>query len=98
MTGLRTLPANRPIERLVLGLMLLDAAVLADLRQVIGPEHFTTDRDRRILRCMYALFDAGQPVEPFTVATKMFEAGDAGPADGLISYLVDLDQAGVLHF
>lgn len=54
---------------------LLDQAALDLVRGVLAPEHCFEDRHRRVLEAVYAVDDAGEPVDAVSVAGRLRASG-----------------------
>jgi replicative DNA helicase len=93
MTALleRTLPANLDAERFVLGSILLNDAVFAQVAGAIEPEDFSIEKHRRIYTRMKDLYDRGERLDRVTVANELMNQGQLESVDGL-TYLVSLDD------
>jgi replicative DNA helicase len=85
-----SLPAAPEIERLILGSILLDGAVMDALRTTIDPSDFSTDQHRRIWRAIGRVYDAGISVERVSVMQNLMDAKELQACGGF-AYLSDLD-------
>jgi replicative DNA helicase len=90
MVDQRGLPASIEAERLVLGSILMDDALMHDVRPVLAPEDFSLERNRRIWRRACERYDAGKPVDRITVFTALQEHKEA--ANDELSYIASLDE------
>jgi replicative DNA helicase len=72
--GLRVPPHNLQAEESLLGAMLLRAQAIADAVQTIQPEDFYRPAHRHIYEAICALYAAGEPVDPVTVADELRQA------------------------
>jgi replicative DNA helicase len=84
------LPVNVDVERLVLGLLMLDGALLLQVRSVLSPDDFSLEINKRVWHRMTELYDCGRHVDRVTVTTAMRDAGELG-SDGF-TYLVGLGE------
>jgi replicative DNA helicase len=64
-------PHSRDAEQCVLGSMLRDNGVIADVLRTLGAEDFYTDAHQRIFRTIVALFDSGRPVDAVLLAEEL---------------------------
>jgi replicative DNA helicase len=87
----RGLPTNVDAERFVLGSMLLDDAVLHEIRAVLSDDEFSLEKHRRIWKRSVEIYDGGGHVDRITVANALMNAGELESCDGL-TYLVSLDD------
>lgn len=87
----RGLPSNEDAERCVLGAIMLKDSLFNSVREVIGPEDFSLEKHRRILRRMEDLSKAGASIDRITLANELMKIGQLESVDGL-SYLIDLDK------
>jgi replicative DNA helicase len=88
---LDALPCNVDLERLVLGCILADDALLHDVRPALSPDHFSLDQNRRVWAEVVKLYDGGERVDRMTVANALLEAQALESVGGL-SYLCSLDD------
>lgn len=84
------LPQNTEVERLVLGLILIDADLFHQARPVLTGEDFQLDRHKRIWKHATALYDAGAHVDYVTVCTALRAAGDGFGEE--LSYIISLND------
>jgi len=83
------IPSSPDSERFVLGSVLLDPSHLA--KHTLSPELFHLESNRRILRRILELKEAGQEIDRVTVAERLSAFGELESIGGL-SYLVSLDD------
>jgi hypothetical protein len=69
-------PADYDLERAVLGGIVFDADNLAIAHRLLTPEHFHHQGYRTTARHVFALADAGEPVDFLTLARSLRDAGD----------------------
>src|SRR3990167_4512182 len=78
------LPHNLEAEASVLGSLLLDNRVYADLQDLLVPESFYKEAHRQIYRAAVDLLSAGRPADLVTVADRLRASGElervGGPA------------------
>ena len=85
----RTPPNNLEAEKSVLGSVLLDNEVYANLEGAIAAEHFYKEGHRKIWRSLERLFRRGEPMDLVTVVEDLRQAGDL-EAVGSVAYLIGL--------
>lgn len=68
-------PHSLDAERAVLGGVLLDNAVLLDVRDVLDPGDFYSPDHRASFRCMISLEDAGRQIDLITVTDRLRSEG-----------------------
>jgi replicative DNA helicase len=88
----RVPPHDLEAEAAVLSSCMLDKAALDTVRGLIAPEHCYADANRRILEAVFALDDAGHPVDVVTVATKLREQNRLEQSGGTV-YLASITDA-----
>jgi replicative DNA helicase len=86
-----TLPANLDAERFVLGSILLNDAMYAQVAGAIEPDDFSLEKHRRIFARMKDLYDRGERLDRVTVANELMNQGQLESVDGL-TYIVSLDD------
>ncbi len=79
-------------ERAVLGSVLMDNSVLANIQQIISPEDLSVPAHADILRAIVALDNRQEKIDPLTVAEQLKTDGKLAAAGGP-GYLAQLDQA-----
>ncbi|MFT5202385.1 MAG: replicative DNA helicase [Candidatus Aldehydirespiratoraceae bacterium] len=87
----RVPPHNLEAEESLLGAMLLSRDAIADAVEVSSVEHFYRPAHAHVFEAITALYAAGDPVDPVTVAEELDRAGvleSIGGLDGLISLQV----------
>jgi replicative DNA helicase len=73
--GFRMPAQNLEAERSVLGSMVRDNLCIADVLQVLREDDFYTDAHRKVFAAAVALWDAGGPVDPVTLAEELKRRG-----------------------
>ena len=84
----RVPPHNLEAEESLLGAMLLSRDAIADAVEVVHTEHFYRPAHAHVYDAISALYAAGDPVDPVTVAEELDRAGvveTIGGLDGLIN-------------
>lgn len=80
-------PQNLDAERMVLGCVLRDNAVLHDLVRLLSPEHFYSDKHQKIYKGMLSLSESGEPIDPVQLGERLAKEGtllDVGGAPTLV--------------
>lgn len=67
----KPLPNNPDAERALLGGILMDPAVLPEVRTRVKPETFFNDVNRRVYAGMLSLDDANKPIDLVTLASQL---------------------------
>jgi replicative DNA helicase len=68
-------PNNLRAEESVLGAMLLSREAIADVVEVLEPEHFYKPAHAHLYEAVTSLYSAGEPVDAVTVAEELQRAG-----------------------
>jgi replicative DNA helicase len=76
-------PQNVPIEREVIGAMILDNSIIGEIMVDLLPDDFFRDSHQAICRAIYAMHDAGQPVDILTLADHMERASTLASVGGI---------------
>jgi len=76
-------PQNLDAEMSVLGACLLNSNVLADVTEIIRPDHFYLLNHQLIYKVIEDLFADGGPVDPITVGAALADRGWLERAQGL---------------
>lgn len=78
------LPVNRDAERIVLGAILVDPtpASMKSAREVLVPDDFSLEQDRRIFRNMLSLDDSNQPIESVSLLENLERNNEVDAAGG----------------
>jgi replicative DNA helicase len=71
----RVPPNNLRAEESVLGAMLLSREAIADVVEVLEPEHFYKPAHAHLFDAVISLYSAGEPVDAVTVAEELQRAG-----------------------
>lgn len=90
MVDLKDLPGNADAERMILGSILLDEAVLHEVRPALVADDFSLERHQRIWRRICELYDAGRHVDRVTLYGALTENHETEPNS--LSYLCSLDE------
>jgi|APLak6261679142_1056127.scaffolds.fasta_scaffold00201_23 replicative DNA helicase len=79
-------------EKAVLGSILMDNSVLANVQEIIGPDDFSVPAHGDIMRAMVALDSRAEKIDVLTTAEQLKTDGKLASAGGP-GYLAQLDQA-----
>lgn len=71
----RVPPQAIEVESAVLGAMMTDAQAVADVREILLPEHFYGPANRKIYKAMLALASRNEPVDLATVRAELEREG-----------------------
>jgi replicative DNA helicase len=85
----RVPPQAVDIEEQVLGAMLLDPQAIPKVLEILDAEAFHSERNRKILLALIALFERNEPADSITVSEELRRRGQLDQAGGQ-SYLVEL--------
>jgi len=85
------LPVNLDAERYVLGSVLIDDSLFAQVAGVIQADDFSLEKHRRIFGRMTELHERGERIDRITLANELMKHGQLESCDGL-GYLVSLDD------
>src|SRR5437868_14393521 len=75
-------PQNLDAEESVLGAMMLSAAAIEAVSEIIDAGDFYRESHARVYRAALELYQHGQPVDAITIADKLDERGELGEAGG----------------
>ena len=68
-------PQSLEAEQAVLGSILIDSRVVADVVGILTPEDFFLKQNKEIFETVYTMFNFSQTIDPVTVLNKMKELG-----------------------
>ena len=88
---INTMPHNQEAEMALLGCLLMDNEIAADIVDKLHEDDFYTERHQVILRAMQRVFNERKPVDLVTVSDQLESDACLDKAGG-ISYLTDLTQ------
>lgn len=71
----RPLPSSEEGERIILGAVLLDNALIAQVIEQLKPDDFYSPRHRRIFEAMIALFEAARVIDPILIGEELKKEG-----------------------
>ncbi len=88
---INTMPYNRDAEMALLGCLLIDNEIAAELVDKLSEDSFYIESHQHILRAMQRVFNSRKPVDLVTVSDELETAGTLEKAGGIV-YLTDLTQ------
>ncbi len=86
-----TMPYNRDAEMALLGCMLIDSDIAAEIIDKLREEDFYQESHKYILQAMRAAFNARKPIDLVTVSDQLENDGALEKAGGIM-YLTELTQ------
>lgn len=92
----RPLPSSEDSERVILGAILLDNALITQTIEQISVEDFYSPLHRRIYKAMLALFDASKRIDPILIGEELKKEG-ALESIGGVATITNLTY-GLPHF
>ena len=85
----RVPPHDTDAERAVLGSLMIEPAAMAEIRDLVIPEDFYSERHAHLYRAAAALFDRGEPIDEVTLQAQLDRGVGVGRAGGL-DYITEL--------
>ena len=70
----KSLPSSEESERVILGAILLDNAVIAQAVEHLKPEDFYSPLNRRVFAAMIALFEKQKQIDPILIGEELKKA------------------------
>ena len=92
----RPLPSSEDSERVILGAVLLDNALITQAVEHLNPEDFYSPLNRRVYNAMISLFEQAKQIDPILIIEEMKKDGPV-EAIGGISTIANL-TFGLPHF
>lgn len=86
-----TMPYNRDAEMALLGCMLIDNDIAAELVEKLDDDDFYQESHKYIIRAMRAVFAGRQPIDLVTLSDELDGEGNLEKAGG-IAYLTEIAQ------
>ncbi len=86
-----TMPYNRDAEMALLGCILMDMEIAADIVEKLSAEDFYIEAHQIVIRAMNEVFTLRKPIDLVTVADHLDSKGELTKAGG-IAYLTELAQ------
>jgi replicative DNA helicase len=92
----RPLPSSEDSERVILGAILLDNALITQAIEHLKPEDFYSPLNRRVYNAMISLFESSKQIDPVLIIEEMKKDGPV-EAIGGVSTIANLTY-GLPHF
>ena len=92
----RPLPSSEDSERVILGAILLDNALITQAVETLKPEDFYSPLNRRVYNAMISLFEQSKQIDPILIIEEMKKDGPI-EAIGGVSTIANLTY-GLPHF
>src|SRR6187431_2594517 len=92
----KPLPSSEESERVILGAVLLDNAVIAQAVEHLKPEDFYSPLNRRVFAGMIALFEKQTQIDPILIGEELKKEGSL-EAIGGVAAITNLTY-GLPHF
>jgi replicative DNA helicase len=92
----RPLPSSEESERIILGAILLDNALISQAIEALKPDDFYSPLHRRIFNAMTALFESAKQIDPILIIEELKKEGSVDAIGG-ISTIANL-TFGLPHF
>ncbi len=92
----RPLPSSEESERVILGAILLDNALITQAVEQLGPDDFYSPRNRRIYNAMIKLFEKSERLDPILIGEELKKEGQL-EAIGGVAAITNLTY-GLPHF
>ena len=79
----KPLPSSEDSERVILGAILLDNAVIAQAVEHLRPEDFYSPLNRRVFAAMIALFEKQRQIDPILIGEELKKEGSLDSMGGI---------------
>src|SRR3954471_6683004 len=79
----KPLPSSDESERVILGAILLDNAVIAQAVEHLKAEDFYSPLNRRVFAAMVALFEKQRPIDPILIGEELKKEGSLDAIGGV---------------
>jgi len=79
----KPLPSSEESERVILGAILLDNAVIAEAVEHLKPEDFYSPLNRRVFAAMIALFERQKQIDPILIGEELKKEGSLDSIGGI---------------
>src|ERR1044072_7269532 len=79
----RPLPSSEESERVILGAILLDNALIAQAVEHLKPEDFYSPLNRRVFAAMIALFEKQKQIDPILIGEELKKEGSLDSIGGI---------------
>ncbi len=93
----KPLPSSPESERVILGAILLDNALISQAIEQLKPEDFYSPNYRRVFKAMIALFEKSERIDPILIGEELKKEGMAIDSMGGIATITNL-TFGLPHF
>ena len=92
----KPLPSSEESERVILGAILLDNALISQAVEVIKPEDFYSPRNRYVFDAMIKLFEQSERIDPILISEELKKTGHIDSIGG-VAAITNLTY-GLPHF
>lgn len=92
----KPLPSSEESERVILGAILLDNALISQAVELLKPEDFYSPRNRKIYNAMISLFEKSERIDPILIGEELKKEGQIESIGG-IAAITNLTY-GLPHF
>ncbi len=79
----KPLPSSPESERVILGGILLDNALISQAIQILKPEDFYSPNHRRVFKAMIALFEKSERIDPILIGEELKKEGSIESIGGV---------------
>ena len=93
----KPLPSSPESERVILGAILLDNALITQAIEQLKPEDFYSPNYRRIFKAMIALFEKSERIDPILIGEELKKDGTSVDSMGGVATITNL-TFGLPHF
>ena len=93
----KPLPSSPESERVILGAILLDNALISQAIEQLKPEDFYSPNYRRIFKAMIALFEKSERIDPILIGEELKKDGTSVDSMGGVATITNL-TFGLPHF
>jgi len=92
--SIRVLPQNLDTEKALLGSLMLSTGAMYEVADIVRPDSFYAEQNRKIFDAMLGLYAKGQPIDLLTVTTKLKDMKILSEVGGQ-AYVSELANAAV---
>ena len=92
--SIRVLPQNLDTEKALLGSLMLATGAMYEIADIVRPDSFYAEQNKKIFDAMISLHAKGQPIDLLTVTTKLKDMGTLSEVGGQ-AYISELANAAV---
>ena len=92
----KPLPSSPESERVILGGILLDNALISQAIEILKPEDFYSPNHRRVFKAMIALFEKSERIDPILIGEELKKEGSVESMGG-VATITNLTY-GLPHF